>query len=183
MAARVCPAVTVSPILTSTAVTLPVWANLRFAWVAGWIVPVADTVSLTVSVEAATSWVVVASAPAPLDRCRRNHVPAAAATTATTRTMAMTRCRRRGRRGPLAGGSGGGAAVGSPDGPGVGSEAERRLPCATDTRHPLPPWPWGLVHDVPDVRNGCWGDLGATLWTHCETGLVGPPVASILDAT
>ena len=68
--ARVWPAVTVSPTLTPTAVTLPVCANLRLAWLAGWMVPVADTVSLTVSVLAATSCVVAASVALALDRCR-----------------------------------------------------------------------------------------------------------------
>ena len=70
MAASIWPAVTVSPTLTPTEVTLPLCANVRLAWLAGSIVPVAETVSLTVSVVAATSWVVVADSAAAAGRCR-----------------------------------------------------------------------------------------------------------------
>ena len=99
MAASVCPAVTVSPTLTSTAVTLPLWANVRLAWLAGSIVPVAETVSLTVSVVAATSWVVVADSAAAAGRCRYTHAPTAAATSTRSAGTAIQVRRRRRRLG------------------------------------------------------------------------------------
>ena len=50
MVARVWPAVTVWPVVTLTAVTRPLTANDRLAWLAGSMVPVDDTVWVIVPV-------------------------------------------------------------------------------------------------------------------------------------
>src|SRR5256885_11099792 len=53
--ASTCPAATFCPTLTATEVTSPDAAKLRFAWLAGWIVPVEDAVCRSVLDAAATS--------------------------------------------------------------------------------------------------------------------------------
>ncbi len=62
--AKTCPALTVWPAFTSTAVTAPETAKLRFAWLAGSIVPELVTVDWIVPVVTGTVMVVMESPPA-----------------------------------------------------------------------------------------------------------------------
>ncbi len=91
MVARACPAVTVCPAATSTAVTRPDWPKLRLACAAGSMVPEEETVWVIVPVE--TVWtvvVVVMSGEAPeLLVADQIPTPAPATTTATAGTMAV----------------------------------------------------------------------------------------------
>ena len=100
--ARVWPAVTVWPVTTSTAVTLPDTPKLRSAVLVGSIVPEADTVCFIVPVVTLTTWVVTSSgedAELPVPSHSPRIVPTTTTTTATA-AMVMFRLRRPRRRGP-----------------------------------------------------------------------------------
>src|ERR1700733_1612017 len=90
MVASVCPAATFCPALTSTAVTRPDSAKDALAWLAGAMVPVAETVWVMVP-RLTVSTCEEAAALAVPDRVP-THVPIPAP--ATTRTTAVTTTRR-----------------------------------------------------------------------------------------
>jgi hypothetical protein len=91
--ARDCPAVTVWPAVTFTAVTCPETAKLRSAWLAGSIVPVAATVWVIVPVATVcTVVVVVMPVVAAAELLLANHDPTPApAPTTTTAVAAMSK--------------------------------------------------------------------------------------------
>jgi hypothetical protein len=84
MAARVCPAVTVCPTLTSTAVTRPDAPKLRGAWLAGSIVPDDEAVLVIVPVDTVWTVVVVVINGVALELLVAIHMPKPAATTTVT---------------------------------------------------------------------------------------------------
>ena len=92
MVARAWPAVTVCPTVTLTAVTEPLTANERLAWLAGSMVPVDDTVWVMVPVVTDSVWLVVVMDGPAADDWVPNQIPAPApARTTSTTTAAMLR--------------------------------------------------------------------------------------------
>ncbi len=87
--ASTCPAVTLCPALTSTAVTVPETAKLRFAWLAGSSVPELVTVCWIVPVVTGTVTVVTERPPGvdEPDVSQRGSATAAATRTTTAATM------------------------------------------------------------------------------------------------
>ncbi len=116
------PFVTVSPTSTSTAVTVPDEVNDAVEVFAGETVPDAETVSLTVPSEAATSAVLVVVAAVGLAAARllHHHPPTAPAATSTTAARAPRARRRQGvdeREAVVTGGTLGTLPFGTPSGP------------------------------------------------------------------
>jgi hypothetical protein len=98
MVASACPAVTVAPRFAATDVTVPLWANLTLAWLAGSMAPVADTVCFSVDVTAATSCVAAGAAAAWSRVYSHAAVVAAMRTARLTITTITRRARPRLRR-------------------------------------------------------------------------------------
>ena len=76
---------TVWPALTSTAVTRPATAKERLAWLAGSMVPLADTAWVIVPVVTVWTLVVVVIHGEALNCCTPSQVPTPAAAKSTTR--------------------------------------------------------------------------------------------------